>query len=78
MDSLKLRVPYVSVWDGGITVETSATINLVSGEVTEIDVANVEGLNSCEEEYVMLNDEIVYVYQDEHGFNCWADILGQN
>lgn len=71
---LKITVPYVSVWDGGTEVETSATVNIKTGEVTDIEVAKISGLEICEREYIMMNGEQVDVYHDEHGYEHWADI----
>ena len=71
------NIPYVSVWDGGIEVRTTCTVNLKTGEVTEIAVADVGGLDVCEEQYVVLTGETVYIYENEHGFSCWADIHGE-
>lgn len=48
-------LPYVSVWDGGIEVESTCTVNLQSGEVTDIQLAPIsdrmtERLKTLEEE----------------------------
>ena len=71
------NIPYVSVWDSGIEVKTTCTVNLETGEVTEISAADVRGLDVCEEQYVVLNDEVVYIYENERGFPYWADIHGE-
>jgi hypothetical protein len=78
MENSIVQVPYVSVWDGGSTVETTANVNLATGEVTEIVVAlgNVGDLEFCEREYIVLNDEEVEVHYNENGFEYWADIDG--
>lgn len=67
-------VPYVSVWDGGIGIETTAKVDIRTGEVTDIMTANIHGLNLREREYIIMNDEQADVYEDEHGFAHWADI----
>lgn len=69
----KIAVPYVSVWDGGIEVETIAHVDYRTGEVTDIVPANIRGLDICERTYIVMNDEQVDVYEDEHGFEHWAD-----
>jgi len=52
-DSLIIKVPYVSVWDGGVEIETFAKVNVKTGEVSDITVSdNVEGLEICERQYV--------------------------
>lgn len=74
MDYCCIVVPYVSVWDGGIEIQTVATVNIITGEVTGIGTVNAEGLDICESEYIVMNDERVYVYHGENGFEHWADI----
>lgn len=73
-ESCKIHIPYVSIWDDGIEVETNAVVNIKTGEVTDISPVNVIGLDSCGGEYIIMNDKPVNVYQDEHGFDYWADI----
>ena len=79
MSNLVINVPYVSVWDGGIAIETTANVHVKTGEVTDIKKydGDVEGLDICEEQYIIMNDERVYVYEDEPGFDYWADINGE-
>lgn len=72
--SIIIRVPYISVWDGGTEITTTATVNIKTGEVTDIAVVNVAGLDVCEREYIMMNDEQVDIYHDDHGYEHWADI----
>ena len=76
MDKLTVTVPFVSVWDGGTEVETTATVNLKTGEVTDIVVINTKGFDVCERQYIILNDEQVDVYDNEPGYKYWADIKG--
>lgn len=70
----KYRVPFedvrfVSVWDGGVTVETAAKLNLITSEVVDIETAdNVHGLEVLEEEYVLRSDGTkLSVVQNEDG-----------
>jgi len=72
--SIKIPVPYVSVWDGGTEVETSAIVDITTGEVTDIKQVDVKGLDICEREYIIMNDCQVDVYNDQQGFEYWADM----
>ena len=72
----KIIVPYVSVWDVGVEVETKALVNIKTGEVTDIEPVNVHGLEICEREYIIMNDEQVDVFTDEHGYDYWVDLSG--
>ena len=73
---LKFRVPFVSVWDGGVEVESTATVDARTGEITDIEACDVRGLDVCENQYIVMNDERVYVYEDMYGFGYWADMDG--
>ncbi len=74
MKEVKIRVPYVSVWDGGIEIATNANLNLRTGEVTDIETidppANVQ---VCEREYIILNDDQVDVLPED-GYGCWVPL----
>jgi hypothetical protein len=70
------NIPYVTIWDGGISLETNCDLDIKTGEVTNIGVVNAEGLESCERQYIILQGEQTDVYEDEHGFAYWADIEG--
>jgi len=39
IDGCKIHVPYVSVWDGGIEIETTAVVDIRTGEVINITSA---------------------------------------
>ena len=60
-------IPYVSVWDGGVEVETTCTIDLKTGNILDVNQVFVAGLEICEREYVRLNDEQVDVLEDDEG-----------
>ena len=77
MNSVKVPVDYVSVWDGGITVETNAVVDIKTGEVTDVIIADVKGLQICEREYIKMNGGQVDVYRDERGYELWADIQNE-
>jgi len=74
LNGCKITVPYVSVWDGGIEIKTTASADIKTGEISDIVPADVQGLEICESQHIILNGEIVYVYEDEHGYAYWADI----
>ena len=70
----KVPVPYISVWDGGVEIETTAIVNIKTGEVSDITSVDVNGLDICERQYIVMQDEQVDVYEDERGYDYWADI----
>ena len=70
----KIPVPYVSIWDGGIEIETSATVDILTGEITDIMSVDVDGLDICERQYIVMQGEQVDVYENECGYKYWADI----
>ena len=73
----KTPVPYVSIWDGGIEIETTAIVDIRTGEVTDISSVDVNGLDICERQYIVMHGEQVDVYEDERGYNYWADIKNE-
>jgi len=73
-----IEVPFVSVWDGGTEVESTANVNIKTGEVTDIKVVKCsDDIILCDEQHILMNGEIVYVYEDEKGYEYWADIKGE-
>lgn len=74
VNDYKVKVPYITVWDGGIAIETTAIVDIRTGEVTDIEPADVEGLEVCEREYIVMNDEQVSVFYDEDALVYRADI----
>ncbi len=53
-----IGVRYQSIWDGGIEIETYAILSLETGEVYDIESSEVEGLDICDSESVIIkNDE---------------------
>ena len=73
-DGCKVLVPYISVWDGGVEIETTAIVDIKTGEVTDISSTNVNGLDICERQYIIMHSEQVDVYENERGYSYWADI----
>lgn len=62
------NVPYVSVWDGGVEIKSTCSIDAHTGFIQDISL--VEGgdiLEFLEWEYVVLNDQCVDVRVDEEG-----------
>lgn len=45
---------YVSVWDGGVEVKTRCLYNGETKVVSDIETADVDGLDILEDEYVLL------------------------
>jgi hypothetical protein len=72
------RLPFISVWDGGTEIESMATLNTLTGEVSDIELKCVYGLGLevLDGQYVIVNDERVRVYADENGYDYWADLRG--
>ena len=64
----KISVPYVSIWDSGIEIETTAAVDIRTGEVTDIMSADVNGLDICERQYIIMSSEQVDVYEIERGY----------
>lgn len=51
-----VKAEYVSVWDGGVAIRTACEYNRHNNTVSDVEVSNVEGLDTCEDEYVELPD----------------------
>lgn len=50
------QATYVSVWDGGVEIRTKCTYNRETGVVYDIETADVNGLDSLDDEYIELSD----------------------
>jgi len=73
MNELKIRVPYVSIWDGGIEITTSASLNIKTGAVTDIETVDPQDtVQVCEREYIILNDEQIDVLSEDD--NYWVQL----
>jgi hypothetical protein len=73
-----LTVPYFSVWDEGAAVESTASVNTTTGEVTDaVAPDKIAGPVVCKREYITLNGAEVTVYKNEHGYDLWADIANE-
>ena len=77
MNNCKITVPYVSVWDGGTEIETTAVVDVRTGEVTDIAAIDINGLDICEREYIIMDSEQADVYHAERGYQYWADIKNE-
>ena len=66
LKELKVRVPYVTVWDGGTEIVTSGTLNIRTGEITDIETVDPPvDVEILEREYIILNGEQVDVESGE-------------
>ena len=54
---------FTSIWDGGYEVTTNCKVNMETNEVFDIEIADVEGLEILEKEYVVLDGEEYPVFQ---------------
>lgn len=68
-------VPYVSVWDGGVEIGSTCTIDLTTGNILDIKQVDVDGVDVREREYIVLNDEEVDVLEDDEGTR-WVHLEG--
>lgn len=46
------KAKYVSVWDGGIIIRTDCLYNPATNDVSDIEQADVVGLDMLEDEYI--------------------------
>ena len=53
---------FVSVWDGGVEIETPCRVNLETREVFDIVVSNYDG-DHLEKEYIEIEGEEFPVFQ---------------
>lgn len=51
-----MKATYVSIWDGGVRVETNCEFNPETKEVTDVDSVDVDGVDICDEEFIELPD----------------------
>jgi len=51
-----MKATYVSVWDGGVEVRTSCEYDSETLDVTDIESADVDGLDNLEREHIELPD----------------------
>jgi len=47
---------YVSVWDGGTEISTKCNFDPQTKNVTDVESADVDGLDSLDREYIILPD----------------------
>ncbi|MHB8061738.1 MAG: hypothetical protein ACYDG2_03755 [Ruminiclostridium sp.] len=74
MNEIKIRVPYVSVWDGGIEIATSINLNIRTGEVTNFEKLDpLNTVQDCERAYIILNNEQVDVFSED-GNGYWVQL----
>ena len=68
------KATYVSVWDGGLEVESSCLVDMKTGEVTDIGTVSVNELDNCEEEYVLIDGKKFEVQTDTNDFDYYVDL----
>ena len=51
-----MKAIFISVWDGGIEIKTNCEYDPTTKEVSDIETSNVDGLDICEDEYILLPD----------------------
>lgn len=69
MNSIKIKVPYVSVWDGGVELQTQAFLHIKTGEITDIETTNTHNsVQVCEREYIILGDEQIDVLSENGSY----------
>lgn len=54
---------FTSVWDGGYEVTTNCKVNMETREVFDIEVANFDGFEFLEKEYITVDSEDYSVFQ---------------
>ncbi len=69
-----LTVPYISVWDDGVEIKTTANIDMRTGGISDIKQSDVHGLNICERQYIIVEGQEIDVQDDMPGFDYWADV----
>lgn len=67
--SLKLQGTFISVWDGGIAVNTPCTVDFQTGQVIVMganDCVNEDSLQILEREYVEVDGQTYLVVEKEN------------
>jgi hypothetical protein len=54
---------FTSVWDGGFEITTDCKVNMETNEVFDIEIADVDGLEILEKEYIVVDDVEYPVFQ---------------
>jgi len=54
---------FTSVWDGGYEVTTNCKVNTETREVFDIEVADLDGFELLEKEYITVDSEEYLVFQ---------------
>lgn len=61
-----MKAKYISIWDGGVEVKTSCDFDPETKIVSNIEVAEIEGLDMLEKEFVELeNGEVIEDFEIE-------------
>lgn len=56
---------FESIWDDGLSVQTSCKVNIDTKEVFNIEKVNIEGLEILMDESVIINDIAYAVHQKD-------------
>lgn len=62
---------FTSVWDDGYEVTTNCKVNLVTKEIIDIEIADVDGLDVLDYEYVTIDDINYIVSNDSAKTEYW-------
>ncbi len=65
---LNLKGEYVSVWDGGVEIHSDCTIDIRTRTVTISQTCDVDGLETLDREYVVLNGKEYPAANEEERF----------
>jgi hypothetical protein len=76
ISELTVSVPYISVWGRRHRSRDIRDGRLENGRSDRHCDSGCHRLEVCERQYIILNGEQVDVYEDEAGYDYWADIAG--
>lgn len=72
---IKINVRYITVYDCGTEIRTSAILNLKTGEITDIKADDLQNdVGTLEREYIILNDAEIDVISDEDIPGYWVKL----
>lgn len=78
---MKIRIPYISVWDSGVEVKSSALLDPRTGEITEIEIVNKPTVHKFRYQFILLDNKRQLVYGQSlahrRGFSHWVDLKDQ-
>jgi hypothetical protein len=71
--TLSLKGEYVSVWDGGVEVRSNCTVDPRTRKIEIEHISDVEGLETMDREYVVLNGKKYPAANEEERFQYSVD-----